>query len=174
MSSGSTRSAGLGVPRRKDRRAGPRRGLSRLDTGRGLRDRESSRISRAHASAASPRRRPAHELPCCTRGRNVDTGDAYSNTPHTPHSLLPAGIANAMFFAATLAARSEYAPVEARSQVFIWVGALKIAAGSAGTAAAGAAITQTVWAPLLLAIALTPAAATTSIIERSHQRRSKH
>ena len=56
-------------------------------------------------------------------------------TPTFPTSLIAfclAGIANAMFFAATLAARSEYAPIEARGQIFIWVGALKIAAGSAG------------------------------------------
>lgn len=59
-----------------------------------------------------------------------------------------AGGANAMFFAATLAARSEYAPVEARGQVFIWVGALKIAAGSAGTAAAGTFIGGTPWVPV--------------------------
>ena len=49
-----------------------------------------------------------------------------------------AGILNSYFFAATLAARSEYAPLEARGQVFVWVGALKITAGSAGTALAGA------------------------------------
>lgn len=49
-----------------------------------------------------------------------------------------ARIANALFFAATLAARSECAPPESREQVFIWVGALKIGAGSAGTATAGA------------------------------------
>ena len=98
-------------------------------------------------------------------------------TPTLPTSLIAfglAGIANAMFFAATLAARSEYAPIEARGQVFIWVGALKIAAGSAGTAVAGATIAQTVWAPLLLATALTAIAATTSIIERSRPRLSKH
>jgi MFS family permease len=97
-------------------------------------------------------------------------------TPTLPTTLLAfclAGIANAMFFAATLAARSEYAPIEARGQVFIWVGALKIAAASAGTAAAGAAIAQTVWAPLLLATVLTAAAATTSIIEQSRPHWSK-
>jgi hypothetical protein len=49
------------------------------------------------------------------------------------------GVANSYFFASTLAARSEYAPAEARLQVFVWVGALKITAGSAGTAGAGAA-----------------------------------
>jgi MFS family permease len=98
-------------------------------------------------------------------------------TPTLPTSLIAfclAGIANALFFAATLAARSEYAPIEARGQIFIWVGALKIAAGSAGTAAAGATIAQTVWAPLLLATALTAAAATSSIIEQSRPRLTQH
>lgn len=59
-----------------------------------------------------------------------------------------AGVANSLFFAATLAARSEYAPAQSRGQVFIWVGALKIAAGSAGTAAAGALIVGTAWLPV--------------------------
>lgn len=52
--------------------------------------------------------------------------------PTLPTSLIAlclTRIANALFFAATLAARSEYAPIEASGQVFIWVGALKIAAG---------------------------------------------
>ncbi|MEF3120364.1 MFS transporter [Kocuria flava] len=84
-----------------------------------------------------------------------------------------AGIGNAMFFAATLAARSEYAPAQSRGQVFIWVGALKIAAGSAGTAAAGATITHAAWAPLALVSALTVIAATASIADRSRPRRSK-
>ncbi len=61
-----------------------------------------------------------------------------------------AGIANALFFAATLAARSEYAPAEARGQVFIWVGALKIAAGSAGTATAGVLLFGAAWMPVAL------------------------
>lgn len=47
------------------------------------------------------------------------------------------GMLNAAFFAATLAARSEYSPSECRGQVMVWVGALKITAGSLGTAAAG-------------------------------------
>ncbi|MBG6182427.1 MFS family permease [Arthrobacter sp. CAN_A214] len=85
-----------------------------------------------------------------------------------------AGIANAMFFAATLAARSEYAPTEIRGQVFIWVGALKITAGSAGTAVAGAAITHTVWAPLLLATVFTATAATTTTLQRHHSQRASN
>jgi MFS family permease len=77
-----------------------------------------------------------------------------------------AGVTNALFFAATLAARSEYAPIDIRGQVFIWVGALKIAAGSAGTAAAGAAVPNAVWVPLLLATTLIVIAVCTTTIQR--------
>jgi hypothetical protein len=90
--------------------------------------------------------------------------------PSLPTSIAAfclAGVANALFFAATLAARSEYAPLEARSQIFIWVGALKIAAGSAGTAAAGLAISGAAWAPLLLAAVLTAVASGSSAVGRS-------
>ena len=48
------------------------------------------------------------------------------------------GVANAPFFAATLAARSEYAPDGGRAQIFVAMAAFKIAAASAGTALAGA------------------------------------
>lgn len=82
-----------------------------------------------------------------------------------------AGLANALFFAATLAARSEYAPAEARGQVFIWVGALKIAAGSAGTAVAGALIAPAAWIPLVLVIGLTAVAAVIVTIERARYAR---
>lgn len=61
------------------------------------------------------------------------------------------GVANSYFFASTLAARSEYAPPQARGQVFVWVGALKITAGSAGTALAGAAIAEGPLAPVAVA-----------------------
>ena len=52
-------------------------------------------------------------------------------------AYLATGLLNALFFASTLAARTEYAPAASRTQVFIWVAALKITAGSAGTALAG-------------------------------------
>lgn len=84
-----------------------------------------------------------------------------------------AGIANACFFAATLAARNEYAPDNARGQIFVWVGALKITAGSAGTATAGALITTSVALPLLLATALSLASAAFSWVERHHPRRQR-
>ena len=70
------------------------------------------------------------------------------------------------FFAATLAARSEFAPPQVRGQVFVWVGALKIAAGSAGTAAAGIVITGEPQLPLFLAAALVLAVAGTSVLDR--------
>lgn len=77
-----------------------------------------------------------------------------------------AGIANAMFFAATLAARSEYAPIESRGQVFIWVGALKIAAGSAGTATAGVLIAGAAWIPLAVIATASICAAAIAAIGR--------
>jgi MFS family permease len=85
-----------------------------------------------------------------------------------------AGVANAMFFAATLAARSEFAPIESRGQIFIWVGALKIAGGAAGTASAGAMAGVAVWTPLVLATTLTALAAAGSFIERSRRTRKHH
>ncbi|WP_307865982.1 MFS transporter [Streptomyces smyrnaeus] len=84
-----------------------------------------------------------------------------------------AGIANAYFFAATLAARNEYAPDNARAQIFVWVGALKITAGSAGTAAAGALIGTSVLLPLLLVTALALTSALLSWAERRHPRRRR-
>lgn len=77
-----------------------------------------------------------------------------------------AGVANAMFFTATLSARSEYSPVEARGQVFIWVGALKIAAGSAGTATAGALMSGIVWLPVAVVAFLSALTALVCGIER--------
>lgn len=60
------------------------------------------------------------------------------------------GILNSAFFAATLAARSEYSPPFCRGQVFIWVGAMKITAGSLGTAIAGQVMIFKPYAPLVL------------------------
>ncbi|MGO4759969.1 MFS transporter, partial [Streptomyces sp. 2MCAF27] len=69
------------------------------------------------------------------------------------------GAVNSCFFAATLAARTEYAPPQARGQVFIWVAALKITAGSAGTALAGTLTGLNIRLPLLVGIAAITAAA---------------
>ncbi|MFC7847952.1 MFS transporter [Arthrobacter sp. NPDC057388] len=94
-----------------------------------------------------------------------------------PASFLPAiaayaaaGVLNSYFFAATLAARSEFAPLQIRGQVFVWVGALKIAAGSAGTAAAGIAVTGEPKGVLFLVSAVVLAAAGTSVLERRSTR----
>ena len=83
-----------------------------------------------------------------------------------------AGVANSLFLAATLAARSEYSPLESRGQVFIWVGALKIAAGSAGTAVAGALAGVTAWLPIVAAAALSAASSLWCVVERRRVGRS--
>ncbi|WP_245685641.1 MFS transporter [Streptomyces yerevanensis] len=76
------------------------------------------------------------------------------------------GILNALFFASTLAARTEYAPVGARAQVFIWVAALKITSGSAGTALAGSLTGLDVRLPLLLGAAGISAAVLAATLEK--------
>ncbi|MFI7482383.1 MFS transporter [Kocuria sp. M1R5S2] len=81
-----------------------------------------------------------------------------------------AGVLNSCFFAATLAARSEYAPRRARGQVFVWIGALKITAGSAGTALAGLVVTGAAQLPLALAATLIAVAVAASIIDRRTDR----
>jgi hypothetical protein len=80
-----------------------------------------------------------------------------------------AGVLNAHFFAATLAARSEYAPIEVRAQVFVWVGALKITAGSAGTAIAGAIIAIAIYLPLILGVGLIMTLVIVSVLERRNR-----
>ncbi|MBD1557837.1 MFS transporter [Vibrio sp. S9_S30] len=69
-------------------------------------------------------------------------------------AFLVCGIANAFFFAATLAARTEYAPPESASQVFMWIAAMKIGAVSAGSYLAGVLAAQspqaTLWISLLV------------------------
>ncbi|MBT2586349.1 MFS transporter [Arthrobacter sp. ISL-95] len=77
-----------------------------------------------------------------------------------------AGVLNSYFFASTLAARSEYAPPAARGQVFVWIGALKITAGSAGTALAGALIAPVTQVPLYLASGLLVLAVVMSVVDR--------
>ncbi|GAA3278750.1 MFS transporter [Paenarthrobacter aurescens] len=81
-----------------------------------------------------------------------------------------AGVLNSYFFASTLAARSEYSPPGARGQVFVWIGALKITAGSAGTALAGAFIAPAAQLPLYLASGLTVVAVVVSVMDRRGER----
>lgn len=63
------------------------------------------------------------------------------------------GMLNAGFFAATLAARTEYSPVYCRGQVFLWVAAMKITAGSLGTATAGQLMLSDIQYPLMISLA---------------------
>lgn len=77
-----------------------------------------------------------------------------------------AGISNSLFFGATLAARNEYAQPESRGQVFIWVGALKIASASAGTAIAGIFIGGAAWLPVAIVVALVAVVALSTGVER--------
>ena len=89
-----------------------------------------------------------------------------SNPVLTMIAFTVVGVANSLFFAATLAARSEYSPLESRGQVFIWVGALKIAAGSAGTAVAGALAGAAVWLPIAAVAVLSAASSLWCVMER--------
>jgi hypothetical protein len=77
-----------------------------------------------------------------------------------------AGVVNSYFFAATLAARSEYSPIAARGQIFVWAGALEITAGSAETAVAGDLIGTSLHLPTIVPIALPITAAIASEIDR--------
>jgi len=70
-----------------------------------------------------------------------------------------AGIANAPFFTATLAARSQYAPATARAQVFVSIAGLKVAASASGAALAGVFLGMGSRILLAVAAALTVAAA---------------
>lgn len=82
------------------------------------------------------------------------------------------GAVNAFFFAATLAARTEYAPANARGQIFLWVAAMKITAGSAGTAVAGMLAGWNARLPLLLGITLIASAALLSTLDRKLNRKA--
>lgn len=76
-----------------------------------------------------------------------------------------AGLLNAAFFAATLAARTEFAPQHARGQVFIWVAALKITSASAGTALAGSLTGFDARVPVVVGALLIVAAVLASLTE---------
>ncbi|WP_104401145.1 MFS transporter [Vibrio penaeicida] len=69
-------------------------------------------------------------------------------------AFLVCGIANAFFFAATLTARTEYAPPQSTSQVFMWIAAMKIGAVSVGSYLAGVLAEQspqtTLWVSLIV------------------------
>jgi MFS family permease len=58
--------------------------------------------------------------------------------PLAAAAFIAGGLVNGPFFAATLAARTEYAPAGGRAQVFVTMAAAKVAASAAGAAIAGA------------------------------------
>lgn len=70
-----------------------------------------------------------------------------------------AGVLNSLFFTATLASRTEYAPDTARAQVFIWTAALKVTAAAVGSALAGSLISVDARLPLVAGGVLAVAAA---------------
>lgn len=59
------------------------------------------------------------------------------------------GAANSLFFAVTLAARSDYAPANGAAQIYMWVAAAKISAASLGALAAGIWVDESVKLPLV-------------------------
>lgn len=59
------------------------------------------------------------------------------------------GVANAIFFTSSLAARTEFAPTSNAAQVYMWVAAAKVGAGSLGALAAGMLIVYGVKVPLV-------------------------
>jgi hypothetical protein len=77
-----------------------------------------------------------------------------------------AGATNAPFFTATLAARSRYAPPEARAQLFVSVAGLKVAMMAAGTAVAGAVISEGPRGLLVVMAAVTLLAAAVTVVDR--------
>lgn len=88
--------------------------------------------------------------------------------PSFPYALVAfalAGVLNSLFFTATLASRAEYAPDNARAQVFIWTAALKVTAAAVGTALAGALISVDARLPLIAGGALAIAAAAAASVE---------
>jgi hypothetical protein len=76
------------------------------------------------------------------------------------------GASNAPFFTATLAARSQYSPPQARAQVFVSMAGLKVAMAAAGTAIAGATIGHGPRGLLGVAAAITLLAAATALLDR--------
>jgi MFS family permease len=95
--------------------------------------------------------------------------------PAFPYALIAfgvAGVLNSLFFTATLASRTEYAPDSARAQVFIWTAALKVTAAAVGAASAGVLIGMDARLPLAAGGALAVATAAAAGLETclmSHQ-----
>lgn len=67
-------------------------------------------------------------------------------------SYLLCGVVNSIFFAATLAARTEHAPSQGAAQIYLWVAAAKITAASLGAFLAGFFVDIFLLAPLILSV----------------------
>jgi MFS family permease len=59
------------------------------------------------------------------------------------------GVVNAIFFAVTLAARSDYAPKQGAAQIYMWVAAAKISFASLGAFTAGLLVDIALKLPLI-------------------------
>ena len=64
------------------------------------------------------------------------------------------GVINAIFFAVTLAARSEYSPEKGAAQIYMWVAAAKIGAASLGALMAGFLVDKSILVALIFAICI--------------------
>jgi MFS family permease len=82
------------------------------------------------------------------------------------------GVATAVAFTATLAARAKYAPESARAQVFVTSAGLKIALASVGSAVAGVAAGLGGRTLLLVAAAITGVGVLAAVADRTVSARS--
>ena len=62
------------------------------------------------------------------------------------------GVVNALFFASTIAARTEYAPKQGAAQIYMWVAASKITAASFGALLAGLLVEYYLYLPIYASI----------------------
>lgn len=62
------------------------------------------------------------------------------------------GVVNSIFFAVTLAARSDYAPAQGAAQIYMWVAAAKISFASLGAFAAGLLVDIALKMPLFVSV----------------------
>ncbi len=64
------------------------------------------------------------------------------------------GVVESVFFAVTIAARTEYAPAQGAAQIYMWVAAAKITAASLGALVAGFLVEHFITLPLLASISM--------------------
>jgi MFS family permease len=62
------------------------------------------------------------------------------------------GVVNSVFFAATIAARTEYSPSQGAAQIYMWIAAAKITAASFGAFLAGILVDYSIILPLISSI----------------------